>query len=261
MPAVDFYFSSNTGVRFTVTLSVTEGGVAPVTPVHERVKVACCVRLPDETPPAPENVPEEVNPLVPVTEHDWALLRSQNSRTGYPERTRSGRTCRWPLRDVPFESVNDWNVILTPRQVEMPGEQYCGETQVVTLLVEHDAFVYWIVLPEHEYAGVQATVTVLDCPPGTVQFAVPPAPVAVPANVVVCEVVVDWEPETESALLERFGIETESALAEVHVTVLAVPRETDDGETWMVHAGGGLTVNDAGAVVVCEVELLVAVQE
>ena len=64
-----------------------------------------------------------------------------------------GRSSRWPERGTPFGSWPSLKLGVESRQTAEPGEQNCGETQVVTFETAHWVLVYWMVCPEQEYAA------------------------------------------------------------------------------------------------------------
>jgi hypothetical protein len=86
------------------------------------------------------------SPLVPVTVQLCALLTLQDTLTVSPGLTSVGETCK-----LLFIVMTGWE------QVDKPFWQKLGETQLVTFVTLHEESVYWMVLPEQEYAGAQAT--------------------------------------------------------------------------------------------------------
>lgn len=117
-----------------------------------------------------------------------------------------GRTCRWPV-SPPSPALN-----FTPgtRHTAELGAQKEGEAHVVTFVIWHEPFLYWMVCPLHVYEGVHASESV------AVQVPVIPLFVAVPVYVVSCDGVTVTEPEVLDVLEPTVGeMENAAALAEV----------------------------------------------
>lgn len=111
--------------------------------------------LPDEpgeqpAPSQPALAPLQLSPFEPETVQVDTFSTSQNTFVVTPCRTICGLTSRCPVW-LPDEVKAGTGY----RQMEEPAEQKPGEAQVVTLETEHEALVYWMVWPEHEYVGMQ----------------------------------------------------------------------------------------------------------
>jgi hypothetical protein len=135
--------SSYVGTRFT---TIDSRRFDESRPIQLSVNTVRPLRGADVLP-APDDVPVQLSPFDPLTEHDDAFETFHVTNTVEFGRMRRGCTCRCPEGGG-------------TRHVGAPSEQKDGAVHVVTSDVTQDVLVYRMVCPEHEYDAAQVNVTV-----------------------------------------------------------------------------------------------------
>lgn len=172
-------------------------------------------------------VPVHVSPF-PVTLHEAAFEVDHVMREVPPDGTRRG--------DAEMEPV-----IAAVMQLEAPGEQNCGKTQVARFVVEQSVLVCVMVCepaPVQLHDWGQETVAVTPAP--ALNCVVPPRPVQLPVYVVVCDGDTFTLPDVAPPVEKLFPVQL-VAYEDDHVSVVDCPCVIELGIAVSVAVGGGLS--------------------